>query len=109
MIDYILQVIQEVAHKYDVSSWAIEKTLQCESGNFQWDVIVGHRFGAAGEQGIAQLHPQGLLPVFYKLGYESPFSIGNSVDFIGWAFSQGLANHWSCYNLLMQGRFPLGY
>lgn len=105
MLQYILDTIQEVAHKYDVSSWLIEKTLRCESVNFKWSVIIGEELGAAGEQGIAQLHPEGMLPVFYKLGYESPFSIGNAVDFVGWAFSQGLGWHWTCHNFVIRGMY----
>lgn len=108
MIDYILQVIKEAAYRYDVSQWAVEKTLRCESWNFDWNVIVGRQLGPYGEKGIAQLHAQGLEPLFYQLGYESPFSILQSVDFIAWAFSKGLASHWSCYNLIMQGRFIFG-
>lgn len=106
MIEWIQQVIQGVAARYDISAWAVDKTLRCESGNYQWAVIIGERTGQAGELGIAQLHPQGLLPVFYKLGYDSPFSIIQSIDFLGWAWSQGMANHWSCYNMLLAGRIP---
>lgn len=104
MIDYILQVIAEAAHRYDVSQWLLEKTLRCESINFRWAVIIGEQTGPAGELGIAQLHPRGLLPLYYQLGYESPFSILQSVDFMAWAFSKGMAfDHWSCANLVVRG------
>lgn len=84
----------------------MERTLRCESGNFEWNVIVGKRLGAAGEQGIAQLHPQGLLPTFYAMGYESPYSVWQAVDFIALMFSKGNATAWSCYYVTVLGRSP---
>lgn len=101
MVEWILECIKHVAAKYDVSAWAMEHTLRCESVNFKWSVIIGEELGREGEKGISQLHPFGMEPIFYKLGYDSPFSILQSVDFMGWAFAQGLAWHWTCYNIIM--------
>lgn len=103
MIDYILQTIREAAIKYDVSAWALEKTLRCESIDFKWQVITGHQLGPAGEQGIAQLYVHGLLPTFYALGYESPYSIAHAVDFIARMFAAGNATHWSCFCVAVLG------
>lgn len=54
-----------------------------------------YAIGRAGEQGIAQLHPRGLLPDFYRQGFGDPFSPYESVQYVNGALDRGLAPHWS--------------
>ena len=100
MIQWILETIQEAAARWDVSAWALERTLRCESMNYSWAVITGQRLGLAGEKGIAQLHPQGMLPVFYAMGYDTPYSVWQAVDFVARMFAAGEAHQWTCYRML---------
>lgn len=51
--------------------------------------------GRAGEQGAAQLHPGGLLPDFYAVGYTDPWNPYQAVDYLDWKLAQGAAYNWS--------------
>ena len=51
--------------------------------------------GRQGEQGLVQLHPGGLLPVFYAWGYTDPWDPWQSRSFLERALAAGYANHWS--------------
>lgn len=53
--------------------------------------------GAAGELGVAQLHPYGLLPEFYALGYGDPFSPYQAMDFLEGALARGEGPNWTTY------------
>lgn len=63
---------------------------RCESG------LNPRAVGRAGELGLFQLHPDGLLPLFYAQGYRDPLDVWEASDFTAWALRQGLAAHWSC-------------
>jgi hypothetical protein len=51
--------------------------------------------GAQGELGAAQLRPAGLLPDFYRQGYDDPFDPYRSVAYLDGALARGLARNWS--------------
>lgn len=51
--------------------------------------------GSQGEQGAAQLHPQGKLSEFYGLGYTDPDNPYQAVAYLEDALRRGQANHWS--------------
>jgi soluble lytic murein transglycosylase-like protein len=94
--DDLLPVIHEAADAYGVSRAWLYRTLRCESGGFRADVVYGPTTGAAGERGIAQLHPSGLLPLFRSKGYTSAYDPSQAIWFAAWAFGNGLASHWTC-------------
>lgn len=95
--------VWNAAARHGVNAHALVATLRCESINFNYNVIVGYRLGAAGEQGMAQLHPRGLLPMFYSWGYTNPYSAWQAADFTALAFKYGYAWHWSCYRVYVRG------
>ncbi len=74
----------------------LTRVAACESGGFRPDVIYGPARGRAGEIGLFQLHPRGLLPLFYARGYSNPWDPNQQARFAEWAFANGLARHWSC-------------
>ena len=51
--------------------------------------------GRQGEIGLVQLHPRGLLPVFYQWGYSDPWSPWQSRAFLEQALAAGMAHHWA--------------
>lgn len=83
-------VIYERAEAHGVSGDYLAAVAWCESTYDPYAV------GAAGELGLFQLHPYGLLPSFYGLGYTDPWDVWEQADYAAWAFSVGLASHWSC-------------
>lgn len=58
--------------------------------------------GRAGERGLFQLHPAGLLPHFRKVGYDDEWDYWQQADYAARAFagewrSEGVGPwHWSC-------------
>jgi len=52
--------------------------------------------GKAGEIGLAQLKPGGMLPLFYSMGYTNPWNPWQAAAFMNWAFTHGYAGRWSC-------------
>lgn len=83
-------VVAEAASHYGISAAWMSRIVTCES---RWDV---YAIGAAGELGLVQLHPRGLLSLFRRVGYTDPFDPSQAIWFLGWALSQGMASHWSC-------------
>jgi hypothetical protein len=53
--------------------------------------------GAAGERGVAQLLPGGMLDVFYARGYATPWSPYQSVAFLEDALARGEGHYWTTY------------
>jgi hypothetical protein len=88
----VAALIEERAAYRGASALQITRILDCEGGH-QWraDIV-----GKAGELGPAQLAPFGLLPDFYARGYSDPFDWSESVDYLAFALSKGLASHWTC-------------
>jgi soluble lytic murein transglycosylase-like protein len=80
----------EQAAAYGLSAAWLARIITCESG---WNP---RAVGAAGEQGLAQLHPRGLRPLFFTQGYTDPFDPYQSIEFLAWALANGYAAHWTC-------------
>jgi hypothetical protein len=93
------EIIQAASVEYDVWEWKLEETVHCESGHFSMAVITGKRLGLQGEIGAVQLHPRGLLPVFYRMGYSNPLSFTQSVYFLAEMVAKNPRNRfaWTCY------------
>jgi len=51
--------------------------------------------GQQGELGPVQLHPYGLLPVFYQQGYTNPFNPYEAIPFLEQQIQAGNAWNWS--------------
>jgi hypothetical protein len=68
----------------------LTRVARCES-----DLDPGAR-GRAGEIGLFQLHPRGLLPTFYDWGFSNPYNGWEQARFAELAFARGLAHHWAC-------------
>jgi len=83
-------VVEERAAYRRASAGWMRAIIQCES---RWNV---YAVGSAGELGLVQLHPRGLLPEFYQLGYSDPFDPSEAIDYLAWALVHGRASHWSC-------------
>jgi len=54
-----------------------------------------YALGKEQERGIAQLHPRGLLPLFYSWGYTDPDNPYQAVAFLERALQAGMASHWT--------------
>ena len=83
-------VIHAAAARHGVSGAALERTLRCESH------LTPTAVGRAGELGMAQLHPRGLLPTFYARGFTDPFVAEEAIEFTAMMFAEGAARHWTC-------------
>lgn len=83
-------LIDEAAVEYGVAPAYLERVAWCES-RFDPSAV-----GAAGEIGLFQLHPYGLLPLFYERGFDDPWDAAQQATFAAWAFASGLAGHWTC-------------
>jgi hypothetical protein len=90
----VAAVVRERAVAHDVSPWLLEALAVCESTSNP-DAV-----GAAGELGLFQLHPRGLLPAFYRMGFDDPWSVYQQADFAAWAIANGYARHWSCWRVV---------
>lgn len=88
--DEVVAVIQEAAGRRGADSSQLTRIAFCESRYYRYAV------GAAGEQGLFQLHPQGLRRTFYARGYTDVWSIEEQADFAAWAMTNGLRSHWAC-------------
>ncbi len=90
----VAAVVRERAAAHDVSPWLLEALATCESR------LDPYAVGAAGELGLLQLHPRGLLPAFYRMGFDDPWSVYQQADFAAWAIANGYARHWSCWRVV---------
>ena len=88
--DEIVDVITTAAGTYGVSGARLLAVARCESR------LNPSAVGRAGERGLFQLHPRGLLPDFYARGYSDPMNAWESADYAASAFARGLASHWTC-------------
>ncbi len=86
----IVATIHDRAAAHGVSGARLEAVARCES------TLNLYAVGRAGERGLFQLHPQGLLRTFYAWGYTDPASAWQQSDFTARAFAAGMARHWSC-------------
>lgn len=68
-------------------AWEVAR---CESGLDPLAV------GNQGELGIYQLHPQGVLPVFYSAGYDEPFDPFQQIRFVAAYTAENGWGAWSC-------------
>ncbi len=83
-------VIREAAATHGANATQLVRVARCESSLRPWAV------GRLGEQGIFQLHPRGLRPLFFAHGFDNVWDVVQQADFAAWAFTHGLARHWSC-------------
>lgn len=92
-------ILQEESVTSDVWYWKLEHTVHCESEHYSPAVLQGRRLGLAQEIGAVQLHPRGLLPLFYKLGYTDPLNFRQAVSFLANHVAKGIsfARAWTCY------------
>ena len=86
-----LAAITQYAEEQGVSRAYLLAIVRCEDPTFDPYVV-----GRQGELGPAQLHPRGLLPKFYALGYLDPYSPWQSVRFLAQEIRFGRASAWSC-------------
>lgn len=68
----------------------------CESVNFRHDVVYGPTTGGAGELGIYQLHPRGVLPAFLDAGYDDPFNPYQQIEFVAAYTAVNGFGAWAC-------------
>jgi hypothetical protein len=83
--------IEQAARYRGVSRGRLRCTVSYETGHTFKPYIRGRQ----GELGPAQLHPRGLLPAFYRMGYTNPYSPWQSMDFMARMWRAGYARHWS--------------
>jgi hypothetical protein len=86
-LNAIAEASAEIGVDYD---W-LYRVVRCEDPTFD-----PYAVGRQGELGPAQLHPRGLLPKFYALGYDDPFSPYQALRFMAQEFSYGRSYAWSC-------------
>jgi hypothetical protein len=95
------RILVETSLRYDVWYWKLEETVHCESMHYDLAVIAGIKRGTAGEIGAVQLHPRGLLPLFYRLGFTDAGNFEQSVQFLAQMMADNpliyLQRNWSCY------------
>jgi hypothetical protein len=86
-LNAIAEASAEIGVDYD---W-LYRVVRCEDPTFD-----PYAVGRQGELGPAQLHPRGLLPKFYALGYLDPHSPYQALRFMAQEFSYGRSYAWSC-------------
>ncbi len=74
-------------------AWEVAR---CESAGFRTDVVYGPSTGAAGEVGLFQLHPRGVLPSFYVAGYVDPFDPFQQIEFVAAYTTENGWGAWTC-------------
>jgi hypothetical protein len=91
-VEEVVAIIHERAAAHGVSGARLERIARCESGPHlnRWAV------GRQGEQGLFQLHPNGLRRLFYQRGFTDVWDVEQQASFAAWAFANGFASHWSC-------------
>lgn len=72
------------------------RVASCESVGFRPSVVYGPETGAAGELGLFQLHPRGVLPSFYAAGYTDPFDPLQQIAHVAAYTAQNGFGAWTC-------------
>lgn len=90
--DDTLAAIDQASAEVGVSRAFLYRVVRCETGG----TFNPYAVGKQGELGPVQLHPRGLLPLFYAVGYDDPFNPSESVRFLAQATMWGYASAWSC-------------
>jgi hypothetical protein len=76
--------IRQAAATYGVPAARLEQVLSCET---RGDELDPNAVGDGGESlGVAQLNRGGLLPLFFAVGYDDPYSPYQAVSFMARAF-----------------------
>lgn len=83
-------LIVDAAERHGVSPERLLRVARCESR------LDPYAVGRAGERGVFQLHPYGLLRAFWMAGYTDEWDAEQQADYAASAFAAGLAGHWSC-------------
>lgn len=89
--DEIAATIQDAAARHGVSGDRLVALARCESR------LSVTAVGRAGERGLFQLHPQGLLRDFYAQGFSDYGSAYEQAEYTAGAIARGLAGHWTCW------------
>ncbi len=87
----VIATIREAATRHGVSGDRLVVLGRCES------TLNPAAVGRAGERGLFQLHPQGLLRDFYAQGFTDYGSVYEQAEYTAGAIARGLAGHWTCW------------
>jgi hypothetical protein len=95
--DDVRGLLRDAAAEYGTSADRLIRVVSCETGaTFAASAVGDH----GTSHGLAQLHSGGLLDSgpssFYGRGFTNPYDAVQATRYIAWAFSVGLASHWSC-------------
>jgi len=90
--DDTFAAIEEASAETGVSYTWIARIVRCETGG----TFNPYSVGRQGELGAVQLHPRGLLPVFFSYGYDDPYNPYQAVRFLAQRLNAGGARAWSC-------------
>ncbi len=93
-----LRAISDAARIYGVSEGLLDCIVRVETGGTYSPYASGDRGASLGP---AQLHERGLRPLFYSIGYVDVFAPYEAIDFLAWALTQGMGDHWSPVRLGM--------
>lgn len=95
--DEVRGLLREAAAEYGTPADRLIRVVACETGNTFAASAVGDH---GTSHGLAQLHAGGLLDSgpssFYGRGFSNPYDAVQATRYMAWAFSAGLASHWSC-------------
>jgi soluble lytic murein transglycosylase-like protein len=95
----VAEIVWERAEAWGVSPSLMLAVARCEAPGLN-----PYAVGRAGELGLYQLHPRGMLPVYWTLGYTDVWDPWQQADFAARMFAAGRAPAWSCYRLIAWGR-----
>lgn len=95
--DEVRGLLREAAAEYGASAERLIRVVSCETGGSFSATAVGDH---GTSHGLAQLHAGGLLDSgpssFYSRGFTNPYDAVQATRYMAWAFSAGLARHWTC-------------
>ncbi len=87
----IITTIRDAAARHGVSGDRLVALGRCESR------LDPNARGRAGELGLFQLLPNGLLRDFYAQGFGDPWSAAEQAEYTASAIARGLSSHWTCW------------
>lgn len=96
----IKEYTQQMATKYGVDFYLLDKVINCESG---WNAKAInkelHPDGTVGSVGIAQFKPSTFYSFAEEAGMEatSPEDPYQSTELLAWGISTGKGSHWTCW------------